>query len=394
MTRPAPHREGQPSPLIFHLSAAVTGYQQAMLAALNAGDARFPWHAEMEGYDGPPPLPFDVGVEAAHRLSAMLEGIALWQRHPYRRQAPERPVLWAEGSTRLIDYRPEGGLPVVVVPSLINRAYVLDLMPGRSLLAHLAAQGLRPLLLDWGDPGLAEREMDLEDYRYRRLTPALAVASVLGGGPPAMLGYCMGGTLAAQHVLEGAQVRRLVTIGAPWDFSAARGNAGHARALAQRFGAGQVRQMLRAMTQAFGVIPVGLFQQLFALIDPMQAARKFRRFAAMEQAGEQAAHFVALEDWLADGVPMAGPAAETLLADWQLENRIALRAPRPPHAPAMVVSGRRDSIAPPGVADPLAARLSANVHLRPELGHVGMITGRGAPDAVWTPVVEFLRETG
>ena len=45
-----------------------------------------------------------------------------------------------------------------------NRAYVLDLVPGRSMLRWLAGQGLRPLLMDWGVPGPGEARFDLDDY--------------------------------------------------------------------------------------------------------------------------------------------------------------------------------------------------------------------------------------
>ena len=133
---------------------------------------------------------------------------------PYRRAATERPVIWSQGSTRLIDYRPQGGAPVVVVPSLINRPYILDLMPGRSFLAALVEAGLRPLLLDWGRArqgrgGAGAGGLPISPPR----APPLAIASVLRQGPPALVGYCMGGTLAALHVQEGAEVSRLVTIG-------------------------------------------------------------------------------------------------------------------------------------------------------------------------------------
>ena len=393
MTSIPEHRRGKPSPLIFHLSTALGGYQQAMMAALNAPAPDFPWHADLESYEGGAPWPFDVGVEAAGRLREMAGGIAMWQRHPYRRAATERPVLWSQGSTRLIDYRPQGGAPVVVVPSLINRPYILDLMPGRSFLVALAEAGLRPLLLDWGAPGKAEAGLGLEDYRYRRLAPALAIASVLGQGPPALVGYCMGGTLAALHVQEGAEVSRLVTIGAPWAFGAGRGQAAEMRGLARSIGVVRVRQMIRGLTQAFGLVPDEVFQQLFALVDPIQAARKFRRFRAMDQGSEAARHFVALEDWLADGVAMAGPAAEDLLVGWQLEDRLA-GCTGAVSCPALVITGTGDSIAPPPVAAPLAAAIAASCHLSPALGHVGMIAGNAAAREVWTPVVEFLRDSG
>ncbi|WP_198671084.1 alpha/beta fold hydrolase [Oceanibium sediminis] len=401
----APHRVGQPAPLPFHIGAAVAAYQQAILAAPNAAEPSFPWHPDLPRYTGAPPDLLALTHEAASRLSAMMRGVELWQRHPWRRSLTPPPVIWRSGTSQLFDYgqTPEATDPagpvVLVVPSLINRAYILDLMPGRSFLRGLAAAGLRPLLLDWGAPGMMEARFDIEDYMTRRLMPALAAASVLGGGaPPAVLGYCMGGTVAAGLALTTPEIRGLVTIGAPWDFAAARGTAQGARAAAaQGGGAAQVRAILRTLSDAFGAVPVSVFQHLFAVVDPMQAARKFRRFAETPQDSAEAEFFVAMEDWLADGVPMAGPAAETLLVDWHLENTTA-RGQWPQgrygrdRPPSLIVAGRRDTIAPPAVAGGLRRVLPDAELLSPPLGHVGMITGAAAPDAVWGPVAAFLRD--
>ncbi|MSU88182.1 alpha/beta fold hydrolase [Rhodobacteraceae bacterium 2CG4] len=330
----------------------------------------------------------------------MLRGIERWQRHPYRRAVAEPPAVWADGSSRLLDYGATPGAtaptgPVVlVVPSLINRAYVLDLTPRTSFLRALAAAGLRPLLLDWGVPGRAEARFDLEDYAARRLRPALAAAARAGGGPPALLGYCMGGTLAALQAMRDPHLRALVTIGAPWDFDAARGAPFAVRAAARQYGAARLRLQIRALADAFGLVPVTVFQHLFAMVDPIMAARKFRRFAALPEGGARAELFVALEDWLADGVPMAGPAAETLLVDWHLENSLRGARGRPSAVPpALIVTGTGDSIAQLPAAGALVRALPGARQLRPTLGHVGMITGAHAPREVWQPVVEFLKGT-
>ena len=104
---------------------------------------------------GPRPLALHLALAAAAARARpaadgslparFLAGLHAYWRHPYRRDLAEPPALWSEGATRLLDYGPADGLPLLVVPSLINRAYILDLMPGRSLLRHLAEQGLRPL---------------------------------------------------------------------------------------------------------------------------------------------------------------------------------------------------------------------------------------------------------
>ena len=62
-------------------------------------------------------------------------------------------MLWEEGGSRLLDYGGTGRL-LLVVPSLINRAYILDLAAERSMLRFWAANGLHPVLLDWGWPGM------------------------------------------------------------------------------------------------------------------------------------------------------------------------------------------------------------------------------------------------
>jgi len=72
-----------------------------------------------------------------NRLHGLSAGIRAYQGHPYRRDLAAPPVLWREGTTRLFDFRPEGGQPVLFVPSLINRAYILDLSDEHSLLRWL-----------------------------------------------------------------------------------------------------------------------------------------------------------------------------------------------------------------------------------------------------------------
>ena len=55
----------------------------------------------------------------------------------------------------------------------------------------------------------------------------------------------------------------------------------------------------------------------------MQAALKFQKLARLDPDGAAARHFVALEDWLSDGVPMPAGAAKDLLVGWQIRNRTA-----------------------------------------------------------------------
>ncbi len=402
-------RRGEPSPLVLHLAAALSGYMQALMAAPRASEPSFPWVEHLAeqaaGLDDLDQIA--VATEIAARLAATLRGIEAWQAHPYRRDVAEPPEIWRAGGTRLLDYgqTPEAtdpeGPPVLVVPSLINRAYVLDLGPPWSMLRALAAEGLRPALLDWGAPGREEAAFTLDDYGRLRLAPALAALRETCGRPAALMGYCMGGTLAAGLAARAPDgISALSTVGAPWDFSSTRGVAGGLRAMMRAGGAERIERQVDAVGAAFGLAPVQLFQTLFALVNPMQAALKFRKFGRLDPASPAARHFVAIEDWLADGMPMAAPAAKDLLVGWQIQNETARRAwrfvgdvvdPGEIRAPTICFCGARDSIAPPSLSLALPAAIPGAVAVQPRTGHVGMVVGGSAPAQVWRPMAEFLR---
>ena len=407
-----PQRIGQPSPLILHLGAALAAYGQALLAAPRADSPSFPWIAAL-GADRAAMADLDqveVAREIAARLRATVEGLEIWQRHPYRRALADPPAVWEAGCSRLLDYgrapeatRPEGP-PVLIVPSLINRPYILDLAPGRSMLRWLAAQGFRPLLMEWGAPGPAEAGFDLAAYGALRLAPALARAAELAGRPVPVVGYCMGGILAVG-----------LAAGMPGDGGGARhhrralglrpphGLAGGFRASIRAQGAERAAALLDAQGQAFGMVPVSLFQFLFALVNPMQAALKFQKLARLDPDGPAARLFVALEDWLADGVAMPVGAAKDLLLGWQIENAPATGGwrflgqtvdPARVTAPALLFCGASDSIAPPPLALPLGGVLPRAEVATARTGHVGMIVGSAARAEVWRPLAGFLAAHG
>src|SRR6185437_1483047 len=71
-----------------------------------------------------PPPAADL-AETLRQDAALIEGIAAYRRHPWRRDLPDPPALWTEGGSRLLDYAPTApadAIPVLFVPSLINRA--------------------------------------------------------------------------------------------------------------------------------------------------------------------------------------------------------------------------------------------------------------------------------
>lgn len=330
-----------------------------------------------------------VLAEAWAQDRAFLRGIAAYRRHPYTRPVQQEPAtLWEEGGSRLLDYAPGSTAPVVfVVPSLVNRAYILDLKPEKSLLRFLAAGGLRPVLLDWGEPGTLEVRFTLTDYIAGRLERAMGWV----GAPLILAGYCMGGLLTLAAALRRPeQVRGLALLATPWDFHAPE--PARAQALAR------ILPALEPAMAVNGLLATDLMQMLFTCLAPYETPVKYRHFGTLDQTGPAAELFVALEDWLNDGIPLAAPVARACLAEWYGANTPGRGAwtvagapvdPRRLACPSFVAIPSRDRIVPPESALALAAHLpGAHIH-RPAAGHVGMAAGRRADAELWRPLRDW-----
>jgi poly(3-hydroxyalkanoate) synthetase len=398
--QPGPLMRRGPRPLLLHLMLAVMRSSGCAAAwpSWNAGSVL--WNglppptpnAPAAGPDSRPPTEpgaWPSLLELPPQEQAMIAGIAAYRRHPASRGVREPPPIWQEREARLLDYAPPAaGPPVVFVPSLINRGYILDLAERRSMMRFLARNGVRPMLLEWGWPGPAERRYTLTDYVAGTLERALDAL----GQPAILVGYCMGGLLAvaaAQRRPE--KVRALALLATPWDF--------RAHDPAQSSALARLLPLLQPVLDATGTIPIDALQAIFALLDPGAVADKFRRFGRLDQDGARARLFVAIEDWANDGVPLAAPVARECFADWYGANtplrgewRIAGMPVLPGRLrlPCFVAIPGKDRIVPPASAWPLARLLPAPTVIEPASGHIAMVAGAQAEAALWRPLLHWL----
>jgi len=110
-------------------------------------------------------------------------------------------VVHRDEVMELIQYAPAtatvGERPLVVVPPQINKFYVLDLAPGRSLLEHAVAQGVATFTISWRQPTAAHRDWGIDAYVAAALRAAEVACEITGSPDCNVLGICAGGIVVA-----------------------------------------------------------------------------------------------------------------------------------------------------------------------------------------------------
>ena len=311
------------------------------------------------------------------QLRAVLAGLRRYQAAPPAAPRDAHPEIGRIGSVSLKDHGGSGP-PVVVVPSLINPAHVLDLAPDNSLLAGLVARGLNPLLVDWGETS----PLGIEQLVADRLVPLIAGL----GRPVALAGYCLGGTLAlATAALLGTQVRRVALLATPWNF------AGYDAA---RPRLAEWWTHTEPLATQLGVLPIELLQPAFWALDEAGLAAKYARLATAPET--DIAAFAALEDWSNTGAPLSLATARTLAETFYRDDapgrgcwRIAGQRidPAALRIPILDIIAARDRIVPPAAA---LSTLGIGAPLPLAAGHVGMVVGGRAASLLWDPLADWL----
>ena len=307
-------------------------------------------------------------------------------------------VVHVENKWRLLRYRGESpaeyARPILIVPSLINRHYVLDLLPGRSFVEWMVARGHDVFMIDWGTPQDEDRHLDLDTIAGRYLGRAIRIAARLGRADDVhLLGYCLGGTLTAMHTAaHGDKVASLTALATPVDFAQGGGKL-RAWTNTRSFD-------VRELVSALGNAPWPLLQASFHMLKPTAALAK--GMALLDRGGDGGwlEGFLAVERWASDNVSFPGAAYVDWLqrmyrdnalmrGQYRLQGRPAdlSRITCPLHA----IMFEDDHIVPAASAQALVDRVSSEdvVTLRLRGGHVGAVVARRAATTLWPAMSEF-----
>jgi polyhydroxyalkanoate synthase len=348
----------------------------------------------------PPPIPPDAASVWFSNDRALEMARAVLGSIDAQVGLTPKELVWRKNKARLYRYvRSEPAThrtPIFLVLPLINRSYILDLRPGASFVGFLLNEGFDVFLIDWGTPADEDQGLDVTALVTRYLPRAArAIQRTTGADQMTVLGYCIGGTLAACFAALHPEVtRNLVLLTAPIDFS----DAGQFGRMTAR-GSFPVEQL----TDTYPTVPsqfpdigtkmlnpvanyVGTYRQLWTkLADPEFDVRGWQ----------------AMYRWVNDSVPFAGAAFRQWIVEFYQENRLARnmldmdgRRVRLAdiRCPVLNIAASRDQIAPRTTTSVVTSRVSSNdaSEILVEGGHVGIVVGRRASQDLWPHVGAWL----
>ncbi len=314
--------------------------------------------------------------------------------------ATPHEVIYREDQLRLLHYRgsapPLHPIPVLIIGSLVNRYYILDLMPGRSYVEYLVSQGLDVYIVDWGEPKDVDTKLSLADY-VTGYMPNL-VREVLHHSQAAqlsLLGYSMGGVLSLIYsALDEKRVKNLVLLATPVDFSQA--------GLLSTWTSKRYFDVER-FVEMTGNIPAAVVQWSFRALKPASNATRAINLLQHADDSEEIMALLALEQWLFDIVPIPGGFYRDFVQALYQENRLVLnklsiggkvvRLSRIRSA-VLNVMGAHDQTVPPESSKPLLRLIGSEdkQELVLPYGHVTLAVHADAREDFWAKSSDWLKQ--
>ncbi len=329
---------------------------------------------------------------------AWLIGLQRFQNSDFVRPEHEYEVIWSHKKVRCFRVNHANNAPnLLIIPSLINRYYILDLSISDlgdklSLAKYLANSGINVFLLDWDEPSEEDGELDAAGYVMDYLQPLLEHLSLQTNNMIHVMGYCVGGVLAlALAVLQPKMVKSLILIATPWNFAVDN--------YPNKLWSSHQQIITNSWCNNSPLVSGAYLSWLFYLAAPEQFEEKYKYFNNLSHDSESYHRFLAVENWVNDTVPLTSAFARNCLIDWAEHNITAKGewlvegtriTPDKIKCRSLVVAPINDKIVTMANAKSIANQMRDVEVLTPPTGHIGMIIGGERHKNLWQPMVEWI----
>ena len=318
------------------------------------------------------------------KLKALLKNID--RSGPIKIGLSRRTVEFQKDEMVLYKYESTGATknnrPILLVYSLINRPEIADLSSERSLIKELCDFGFPVYLIDWGDPGDNDAEVELSTYIIDYL--GSAVDYIRGVSPKEaidVIGLCQGGTFAVCYAsLFPEKISSLITTATPIDFHSQK----------DRLSALIRHVDLRVFEKFPKTIDGRMLNFFFLFLKPYKLLQK-KYFDLIENGHDLAyvQNFLKMEKWIFDSPAISSSALMEFVSTFYQKNALVKKTlflnglhvePSNIRAPILNIFASNDHIVPIGSSKALARLITHPDYSEIEMdcGHVGLYVGKSA----------------
>jgi len=335
--------------------------------------------------------------------STFTDFLSAWIRlfDPIRNTISRTPseVIKVKGKFNLHHYKTIGKkkhhTPLLIVYSLINRYYILDLMPHASVINNLREQGFEIFTTDWGTPDFYNKDLTIEHYAHDYIGNAVdKIKEITGSDNVSLFGYCWGGIFALIYAASYPEnVKNLILHATPVDMS-------QDRVVVENWTAHMDADKL---VDTLGNVPGWFVNLAFILRNPVETFLKYPIFFGEPKTLQEIQQFFWIETWLYDSKPIIGETYREIINkicknNLLMKNKMQIGDHcidlRNITIPTLNILGSYDDLVPPQSSKPITSMIGSADKKLIEFptGHVGLCIGQRAHEQLWPEVGSWLAQ--
>jgi polyhydroxyalkanoate synthase len=305
------------------------------------------------------------------------------------------------GKLRLYHYKPTveaskvSRVPTMITYALVNRQYMMDIQPDRSVIKSFLDGGLDVYVIDWGYPTGEDMYLTIDDHVNWYMNDCVDyIRRAAGVDKINLLGICQGGTFSTMYTaLHPEKIKNLVTMVVPIDFATND-------TLLFRWGK---YMNIDSLVDAYGVVPGEVMNFAYLILKPISLTLdKYVGMAEQMDNPEYMQNFMRMEKWVFDSPGQAGETLRQFIKDLYRDNKLVKGE--------MELGGKKIDLK--NITQPLLCACAEYDHLVPlsssrplldavgsvdktfisfKTGHIGMYVSSQSQKAIAPNIVSWIR---
>ena len=314
-----------------------------------------------------------------------------------------KSLVYEEDKLKLYRYDPSPlapkntvKIPVFITYALVNRPYILDLQPDKSLVQGLLQGGLDVFLIDWGYPDASDQYLSLEDYILGYMDRCIdKTCEITGQKTINLLGVCQGGVFSLCYsAIFPERINTLITMVTPVDFSTPDNLLAHL-----------IKSVdIDLFVNTVGNVPGAWLNSAYLSLKPYELnSRKYVDMLEIVDDPIKAKSFMRMEKWIFDSPDQAGEAfrqfSKALFQENQLIQGKFILGPyiinlQNITGPVLNIFALKDHLVPPSSSVVLKKYLGSKdyTELSFDSGHIGIYVSGRAQRSIPPKIIEWVRE--